>query len=189
MGSITFEGVKDEYIRKTFLAVLKRYDKLQDCNIVLKQRRIKATTMQAQPVIRLKDLFVGPDTYKIKLALYVRDSQNLKVSDLPEPVLTGWFAHELGHVCDYAPHSTFHMIRYGLKYFFSDRFKREVEHRADQIAIDIGFHDEILATKRFVFENDLIEDGYKDQMRKYYMSIADVEMCIKDKQPMQPAWS
>ncbi len=186
MATITFQNVEEEHIRKIFLEVLNQFDALNGYKIILKQRRVKGTTMQAQPVIRLANLFGGPDTYKVKLAEYVRDSESIKVADLPKDVLKGWFAHELGHVVDYAPHSTFHMISYGLKYVFSDSFKKAVEHRADEIAIEAGFHQEILATKHYVFNHDLINDNYKNQMKKYYMSIADVEMCVKEKVPLEP---
>ncbi|WP_420318801.1 hypothetical protein [Ekhidna sp.] len=186
MATVVFQNVAHEHIRKAFLNVLHQYDSLNDYKLILKQRKVKGTTMQAQPVINLTKLLGGPDRYKIKLAKYVRDSNSLLVSELPEDVLCGWFAHELGHVVDYAPHSTFGMIKYGIKYLVSKSFRKEVEHRADEIAIEAGFHEEILATKRYVFSHDLIDDTYKDQMRKYYMSIEDVEMCINKKMPLQP---
>ncbi len=188
MNTVTFQDVDEEHIRKAFLKVFNQFDKLSKYRLILKQRKIKATTMQAQPVITLFNLLGGPDTYKVKLAEYVRDSKSLKVADLPEDVLKGWFAHELGHICDYAPHSTLHMIKYGLKYFFSDRFKKEVEHRADEIAIEAGFHEEILATKRYIFNHDLIEESYKNQMKKYYMSIEDVELHINGKDALEPSF-
>ncbi|WP_425391353.1 hypothetical protein [Ekhidna sp.] len=186
MATVVFQNVKHEHIRKAFLNVLNQYDSLDGYKLILKQRKVKGTTMQAQPVINITKLFGGPDRYKIKLARYVRDSESIKVSELPDIVLKGWFAHELGHVVDYAPHSTIGMIKYGIKYLVSSNFRKEVEHRADKIAIDAGFHEEILATKRFVFEHDLIDDSYKNQMRKYYMSIDDVEMCVSDKTPLGP---
>lgn len=186
MKTVIFQGVEEEKIRKIFLETLNQFDDLRKYKLILRQKRIKGTTMQAQPVIKLGSLLGGPDTYKIKLAKYVRDSKSIKVSNLPENVLKGWFAHELGHVVDYAPHSTFQMISYGLKYLFSDSFKKTVEHRADEIAIDAGFHKEILATKEFVFNHDLIDEPYKNQMRKYYMSIEAVEMCVKQKTVMEP---
>ncbi|MEP0985278.1 hypothetical protein [Ekhidna sp.] len=186
METVIFQGVEEERTRKIFLETLNQFDDLKKYKLILRQKKIKGTTMQAQPVISIANLLGGPDTYKIKLARYVRNSESIKISNLPENVLKGWFAHELGHVVDYAPHSTFQMITYGLKYLFSDSFKKAVEHRADEIAIDAGFHQEILATKEFVFNHDLIDEPYKDQMRKYYMSIEAVEMCVKEKSLMQP---
>lgn len=187
MATVVFRNIEHEHIRKAFLNVLNQFDSLQGFKLILKQRKVKGTTMQAQPVINLTKLLGGPDRYKIKLAEYVKDSENLKVSELPEDVLKGWFAHELGHVVDYAPHSTIGMISYGIKYITSKKFRKEVEHRADELAIEAGFHKEILATKQFVFEHDLIDDDYKNQMKKYYMSIEDVEMCIEGKIPLRPA--
>ncbi|MTI21699.1 hypothetical protein E1176_11765 [Fulvivirga sp. RKSG066] len=182
-----FKNVENEKIKKSFLKVMNAYQSLHDYEVVLIQKPIKSSTMQAQPIIDFKGLLKGVKRYKINLAEYVRDSNELKVADLPKDVLTGWFAHELGHLVDYEPFSNLQMIRYGLKYLISPKFRREAEHAADYIAIDHGFKNEILATKRFILEHDLLEEDYKAKIRKYYLSIEQVEMCTVDKTFMQPA--
>lgn len=168
------------------MEVLNRYEALHQYDIRLVQKRIKASTMQAQPIVSLKSLFTGVKRYQIKLALYVKDSDQILVSDLPDDVLTGWFAHELGHIVDYEPRSNFGMIIYGLRYLFSDKFKRQAEHEADNIAVMNGFAAEIIATKRYILENDFLGDHYKSIITKYYMSIDDVGLCEDEHAPMEP---
>lgn len=162
------------------MEVMKKYTSLHPYQITLKQRRVKASTMQAQPVITLQSLLSGVKKYKIILGVYVRDSENIKVADLPEDVLIGWFAHELGHLVDYEIRSNHSMVVYGLKYIFSRRFKRKVEHEADYIAIKNGFHEEIIATKKYIFEHKQIDNGYKNKLKNYYLSIQDVRMCMEE---------
>ncbi|GAA5043345.1 hypothetical protein GCM10011506_46630 [Marivirga lumbricoides] len=184
--NVIFKGVEDQRIKDSFLKVMKEYESLHDYQITLTQSRIKASTMQAQPIINLKSIFTGIKKYEIKLGVYVRDSETITVADLPEDVLTGWFAHELGHLVDYEAFSNIKMVLYGLKYLISEKFKIKVEHAADYIAIENGFRDEIIATKNFILNHETLEEAYKEQIRKYYLSVDDVIMCSKKEPLMKP---
>ena len=173
---VTFHNIQNQKIKDSFIKVLNRYEALHNCRVSLRQIPIKSSTMQAQPVFSLGSLFSGITHYKVKLAVFVRDSKLLKVTDLPEDVLTGWFAHELGHLVDYRSYHNLGMIMFGLKYMLSEKFKREAEHAADRVAIQHGFREEIIATKRFILEHDLLDDIYKEKIRKYYMPIEMAEV-------------
>ncbi len=173
--NVSFRNVGNEKVRKCFLEVVSKYKMLHPFQLELKQKPIKSSTMQAQPVISWRSILLGEKKYKVKLAIFVRDSQNLKVNELPEDVLVGWFAHELGHIVDYQPYNALQMVSYGFKYVFSEKFKKEAEHAADRIAMENGFRDQIIITKRFILEHDLLAEGYKDKIRKYYMPLEDVE--------------
>lgn len=183
---IRFTNVTSEKIRECFVKVMQRYGPLHRYEITLKQKPIRSATMQAQPMFSFRSLFKGVKHYQIRLALYVRDSKE-PVANLPEDVLTGWFAHELGHVMDYEPYTNFEMILYGLKYLISDTFKRKAEHAADYIAIAHGFKEEILASKHYLLENELVNETYKAKIRKYYLPIETVELCTEKDFPMVPA--
>ena len=187
--NVSFENVTNEKIRNSFLKVMSRYESLHDYHITLKQKKIKSSTMQAQPVIKLSSLFGKIKTFQVKLAVFVRDSEKIKVEDLPEDVLTGWFAHELGHLVDYQPFTGWQMIGYGLKYVFSQNFKRQAEYRADYVAIKNEFHEEIIASKRYILENDFLGEDYKSKIKKYYLSVEQVELCLDGEIPLMPASS
>ncbi|WP_223252689.1 hypothetical protein [Owenweeksia hongkongensis] len=173
---VHFENVENQKIKDSFMEVMERYEALHNSEVTLVQGPIKSSTMQAQPVVKLSNLFGETKKYRVKLAILVRDSKDIKVADLPADVLTGWFAHELGHLVDYRPHSNFQMIFYGLKYVFSNKFKTNAEHAADYVAIRHGFRDEIIATKRFILEHDLLDETYKEKIRRYYMPIEEAEV-------------
>ncbi len=185
--TVHYKNVENEKIKECFETVLEAYEILHPYQITLEQRPIRNTTMQAKPIIGFFDLFGKRKRYKVNLARHVSDSEDIAVRKLPEDVLTGWFAHELGHLVDYEQHSNLGMVRYGIRYLTSHRFKRQAEHTADLIAVQHGFRDEIIATKRFILENDLLGDDYKSRIRRYYMSVEDVEMCVEeDKLPIEP---
>lgn len=183
--NINFVNIDDALIRNTFIEVFAEYDKLHEYEMTLIQEDLKNSTMQAQPIIGLGNLFTGKKRYKVQLDETVCDAEELLIEKVPKAVLKGWFAHELGHIVDYEVRSNVSMIGYGLKYTFSDRFKKAFEHQADSIAIEHGFHKEIIATKKFLLQNDLISEAYKEKLRKYYMPISGVKMCLKENAPVK----
>jgi len=183
---IEFVDIEEAHVRHTFMEVFAEYEKLHPYEMTLIQEELKNSTMQAQPMIGIGNLFSGKKRYKVQLAETVRDAEDLIVAEVPRDVLKGWFAHELGHIVDYEIRSNMSMIGYGLKYKFSDKFKKACEHQADSIAIEHGFHEEIIATKKFLLQNELVPQAYKDKLRKYYMPISGVEMCLKENPPIKP---
>lgn len=178
--TVKFENLKDERIKQIFIEVVNEFDELDDYKITVVRQKIKSATMQAQPVLTFGSFFTGAKHYRIKLSKYVRDSDKLAVSSLSEDVLKGWFAHELGHIVDYAPYSNLQMITYGAKYLYSKKFKREAEYAADYIAIQNGFSKQIIASKKFILENNFLDESYKSKIKKYYMSVETVEICTPE---------
>lgn len=171
----------DSKLEKCFEEVFASYKNLHKYEILIEQKKIGSTTMTAQPMITFKSLFNGVRKYKITIGMYVKDS-NIKVSELPEQVLKGWFAHELGHLSDYEKYSNLEMIVYGLKYKFSASFKREVEYKADYIALEKGYKKEVLATKRYILLGKVFPKKYIKEMIKYYLPIEMVEKYLDKKE-------
>ncbi len=131
--------------------------------------------MNARPVLSFRRFFLGCHSYEVITGDYVKDSSDMEVNTLPEEVLRGWFAHELGHIMDYRDRTSLGLVMFGLRYLWSRRFRRRSEYVADQYAIRHGFHEEIIAAKRFILENDLLTPEYKAIIDKYYMPIHEVQ--------------
>lgn len=185
-NSPVFSTQINEKIRNAFLEVWHQYNELHSYGFDVIQNNLSSSTMQAQPVIELSDIFGEKRKYKLDIAEKVLDSNDLFISDLPDNVLRGWFAHELGHIVDYENYSNFGMITYGIRYVLSDKFKREREHEADSIAIRHGFRRDVIAAKKYILENDFISPDYQDQIKKYYMSIRGAELCPDELVPVLP---
>ncbi len=175
---IKFRNVQDQRIKSLFNETLRHFQFPEHINIILEGTHLKGSTMQAQPVIGFDSFFNGIDTYRIRLAEFVRDSSNIRVDGLSEDILVGWFAHELGHVVDYMNRPAIDMLGFGIRYITSGDFRREAERRADEIAMAQGFHDQIIATKEFLFNHDLIHESYRNKLKRYYMSIEDARSFI-----------
>lgn len=182
---VIFKNVEEERIKESFLEVLRRYETLHGYEITLEQKNVKRSTMQAQPILGIRGLFGGVKKYKIILATYVKDSED-RVDELSSDVLTGWFAHELGHLVDYERYSQMGMMRFGVRYLTSKKFKKAAEYSADMIAVEKGFHQEIIAAKRYILDHEFLTENYKSNIRRYYMSVEDVEMCLGDQPAVEP---
>ncbi|MBD3636089.1 MAG: hypothetical protein HUJ25_02010 [Crocinitomicaceae bacterium] len=182
----SFQNLKNDKIKKLFLEVLRDFPTLHEHEIILSRSKLKSSTMRAQPLITIRNFFASHKKYKVTLGFHIRDKEELIIAKVPDDALKGWFAHELAHVVDYRQYSSFHLIAYGIRYVFSASFRKKVEHDADYIAIKYGFTDEILATKRYILEHELIEDKYKKKIKRYYLSVDQVHLCSEDRSLLEP---
>ncbi len=178
--NVTFTNISDENLKNSFLEVFSKYKSLHKYKINVIKERMGSTTMKAQPILTPKNIFTGIKQYKIVIGTYIKDTK-IKIETLPKPVLKGWFAHELGHVEDYESYTNMRMLWYGMKYFFSGKFKKEVEHKADFIALQKGFKKEILATKKYILLGEVFPLKYVNRIHKYYLPIDRVEAYLESK--------
>lgn len=175
--SLQFNGSFSDKLKQITEEVYINYPELHDYTINIDLGFIKASTMYARPVFKLETIWNGFQTYRLKVAHHVRDSEHLKVEDLKTSVLKGWIAHEMGHLVDYLDKSIVEMAVYGFRYIWSKEFAREVEHRADEIAVHHGFYQNIKATKQFLFYHKDIHPSYSEKMKSTYMSLENLELC------------
>ena len=81
-----------------------------------------------------------------------------------------WIGHELVHILDYECMSNTEMIRFGYKYYFSDKFVKHAEMMADSFAVERGMGNYIVATKRFILNHAELPQAYKDKISRLYLS-------------------
>ncbi|MDZ7849028.1 MAG: hypothetical protein U5L96_21185 [Owenweeksia sp.] len=64
----------------------------------MRKRKLKKTTMRAQPL--LIGFFSGKNfqTFLVQFSNATELKDHIAMHEVPEDVLAGWFAHELGHV-------------------------------------------------------------------------------------------
>lgn len=172
-------------VQDCFLKALEGYPELHSHKIIVDGKDLKNTTMQAQPVINWSFFNKEKREYHIDVSETTRVNNKTKVADISDEILTGWFAHELGHVADYRERSALNMIWFGLRYQFSRKKKSRVEREADVIAIEHGFAEEIIATKKFLMSESNMSEKYKKRLLKYYMSPEDVRAILEDKKAIE----
>lgn len=172
----------DPHIIYCWEKALSAYPELWNNRLYLHSRNLRDMTMRAQPVVNALFFFKKWRRYRVDVQGYTQVNETISLRELPEAVLVGWFAHELGHVMDYLPRSGWNLAAFGIQYWYSPTFTIGAERKADLIAIEHGFAEEITATKRFLLEESSIPNTYKDRLEKYYMSIEEVERVVMKKQ-------
>ncbi|TVZ52121.1 hypothetical protein [Dokdonia sp. Hel_I_53] len=167
--------IPEEIYDEAILA-LNHYPELWDTEITFQfKENIKKSTMQAQPTWASFFKSRKKRSYIILISRNILiDQDELKFSDVPNDVVTGWLGHELGHVMDYRERSSFGMLIFGIKYLYSGAHIREVERTADVYAITHGMGTYILKTKNFILEHANISELYKERLRSLYMSPEEV---------------
>lgn len=133
--------------------------------------KMKNCTMQAQPKVSSFLKHKKKRRYKIKITRHILMEGKLEpIENLPENILVGWFAHELGHIMDYTQRSSLNLTAFGLKYITSKVFVRKAEKAADMHAVDRGFTNELIATKKYILNHPGFTKEYKERIDDLYLS-------------------
>jgi hypothetical protein len=173
-----FQNVSSKKLQRWFTETLQAYPELRGRPIYLRKLAMKYSTMRAQPVINRAFFRRHSRHYRIDFSNHLEVTEHVRVRELPREVVTGWFAHELGHVVDYLHRPWRGMIAFGLGYALWSRYMRKAEQRADTIAVNHGFGAEIVATKNYLMEHASLPMHYKKRLRKYYLSADEIEALI-----------
>jgi len=176
--NIIFQNVESERMKRLFTSTLSAYPRLLPHPIYLRKLPMRYSTMRAQPVMNWQFLSRATRHYRVDFSNHLEITEYVKMRELPDEVIVGWFAHELGHIIDYLERPLRGMIAFGLGYALWSRYMRKAEKRADTIAVDHGFGAEVLATKRFLIDNAALPPHYRQRLEKYYLSADEIEALI-----------
>jgi len=175
---IIYQNVQSERMKELFATTLSAYPRLRAHPIYLRKLPMKYSTMRAQPVLNWQFISRKTRHYRVDFSNHLEVTEFVKMRDLPDEVIIGWFAHELGHIVDYLDRPLRGMIAFGLGYALWSRYMREAEKRADTIAVHHGFGAEVLATKHFLMDNAGLPPHYRQRLKKYYLSADEIEALI-----------
>lgn len=186
MSYIEYINIREERVKRIFEEMLKNYPPLHAHRIILEQKKLRKTTMRAQPLMKAYFTRRGFRSFLIQFSNATELDDKISMEEVPDEVIAGWFAHELGHVMDYLHRGFVEMIVFGVRYVSSRRYRKKVEHAADEYAIEHGMAEEILATKKYILDHSDLPDSYKERIRKYYMSEKDVHKLVAQLEEFQP---
>lgn len=182
MNNIRFKNIESQHIKDCFLKALVGYPSLASRQIVVIQRHVPNSTMRAQPIIDLSFWKKSSRKFKVEINRFTSIDSKIKLEDLEEKVLVGWFAHELGHIIDYIDRSALGLIQFAIGYLLFSNFRLGAERRADLYAIEHGFAESIVETKKFILGQSSLPNAYKKRIERYYMSADEVALVLKKKQ-------
>lgn len=156
---------------------LSGYPELADIYIGFKWGKIASTSfMLAQPVFSTLFKHRSKREYQIIMKRrFFMENPQFEHGRVPEDVVTGWLAHELGHVLDYKDRSSWNLAWFGVKYYFFPWFLKKAEITADQNAVNHGFIDELVVSKEFGRNPKYFPSLYINKLNKLYPSVATVK--------------
>lgn len=149
---------------------LQHYPELNHKKIIFKFQKTAGSTMFAQPLPNFLFRSVKRRGYIIKISNNVDLENGIRIDDMPHDVLVGWIGHELGHVMDYEQKSNWQLVKFGIGYLFSARYRIGSEKVADLFAIERGLGKFILKTKNYILDHSSISEKYKNKIKNIYLS-------------------
>ena len=164
-----------DQIEKAFKKALNHYPELHDEKIELKYYNINSV-MQSRP--NIFSLFFKKRIYYI---IINKNSKNtgLSYKNLNQETLTGWFGHELAHIVDYKKMNNFQLTIFGLKYLFSNTFKRNIERKTDKLTIKKGLGKQLIKSIKAITRNPKINLDYRQKISKFYLKVKEAKKLIK----------
>lgn len=152
------------------------YPELNDTHIDFKWGKIaRQSFMLAQPIIPTLIKHKSKRGYQIIMKhIFFMDNPKFPGGRVPSNVIVGWLAHELGHVVDYKDRSSLNLMWFGVMYYFSYNFLRKAEITADKNAVERGFIDSIVESKRFGRNPKYFPQSYINKLNTFYPSVFQV---------------
>jgi hypothetical protein len=145
-----------------------RFSELDSIKICMKYKKMKNSTMQAQPKINFIKSKKNRTYYIFVNKSYTRNG--ISYIDLTFNSLIGWYGHEISHIIDYRNRSNIGLVIYGLKYVTSKKFKRNIEFQTDSFNIAHGLGCQLLEGVEFCLTSNKITCSYKEKRKKFYLS-------------------
>ncbi len=176
--NLKFQGLKSKYIKDVCMETYGAFEVLHEHELTIRYRKLRHTTMQAQPIVDWRFFSASKRAYRIDICDKTRVNKKIDVRELPKDVLQGWLAHEMGHVVDYLARGPIDMARFGLAYLSSRHFRVGAERMADLYAVEHGYGQEVLATKKFILQEAGLPRHYLDRIERFYMSPEELEIIL-----------
>lgn len=181
-ANVHFEGISSVRVQEAFLQAYEPYKILHSHPIYIRRLPVSKTTMRAQPVINWQFWSRKSRHYRIDISNHTELEKHIPIPDLSHEVLVGWFAHELGHIVDYQTRNPLDLIRLGIGYLTMPTYRIGVERQADIYAIEHGFADFLLATKKFILEQSSLPNSYKKRIERFYMSPDEIATVLQQRE-------
>lgn len=162
----------------SILAALMYYPNLEKTHISFKTRNI-STTMAALPSVW--NMFRKRENRRY--SILINESKNrLKaplLKNVPFAARVGVIGHELAHIVDYNRKGILQIIGNGIGYLVSSKFKRNLEHKVDRIAINKGLGEGLYAFRLYVEEEANTTERYRRFKDNIYLSSSDIALLVE----------
>ena len=167
-GSLALVEIDNDTLMLAFQKALSYYPELWDKKIKLKYGKVK-TSMTSRP--RILSVFRKRDKrlYKITISNKKDYKPALLVNTAPFNALVGVLGHELAHVEDYSNRSGWAVTWMGIRYVFSQKYRSQMEHYTDSLAMSKGLQWQVYHYAYYVVNDADIDESYRRYKLNIYM--------------------
>lgn len=168
-GSSILLKVDNDTLRLAFQKALSYYPELWGKKIRLQYGNTR-TTMTSRP--RIFSVFRKRDkrSYKITIGNKEGYKPARLVNTMPFNALVGVLGHELAHVLDYSDMSGWTVTWVGVKYAFSKKYRRQLEHYTDFLAMSKGLQWQVYHFSSYVVNEADVDEAYRRYKLEIYLS-------------------
>ncbi len=155
------------------LIALSFYPSLDSVPVEFVYKKIK-TTMASRPK---PDFIIKSNhqtVYRIVINQNTKKQKAVCFDDLPFNAQVGVIGHELAHIIDYREKNDLGIIGTGIKYIFSKKYKRSLEHKIDSIAIRHGLGWQVYDFSYYIIHFSGANKKYLSIKKAFYLSPRDI---------------
>ena len=164
-----FPGIKDD-----LLASLAYFPELTHIRIKVTYKSIHQT-MNSRPspwnVFRKK----ARRQYSVIINNNEGKHKGLSFGELSSNIKTGWFGHELAHICDYEKMNSFETFWFAFRYVFSKKFVRKIERNTDIETVKHGLAYPLYDGMAYLLNNSETDAGYREYSISNGLSLSEIK--------------
>lgn len=162
----------------SILAALMYFPDLERTHINFKKRSL-TTTMAALPTVG--SIFRKRENRRYSILINYKKNKRKAplIENVPFEARVGVLGHELGHIVDYNRKSFIRIIGNGIAYSVSNGFRRNLEHKIDQITINRGLGEGLYAFRLYIEEEAKTTERYRRFKENIYLSSSEIVKMIE----------
>lgn len=179
--NISIEEIKKEWgknkvipkhVEEVFYRAIAHYPELKNAYIFVVEERFYGIQHTLRCYPPLLSLFWKKENQVIPIVINTHKNIAMPFDSLSEEHKIGILAHEMGHICEYLPLSSWELVLLGLRFAFSKKFIYKFEKNADKFAISRGCGEYLLEERECFSEKAC--GLYVNYAHTVYMSPAEI---------------
>ena len=179
--NISIEEIKKEwgknkvvpkYIEEVFYRAISHYPELKDVYLFVVEEKFYGIQHTLRCYPPLLSLFSKKENRVIPIVINKHKNIAMSFNTLSKEHKIGILAHEMGHICEYLPLSSWELVLLGLRFAFSKKFIYNLEQNADKFAISRGCGEYLLEERERFAER--ASGLYVNYAHTVYMSPAEI---------------
>ena len=164
--------VVPKHVEEVFYRAISHYPELKNVYLFVVEEKFYGIQHTLRCYPPLLSLFSKKENRVIPIVVNSRKNIALSFYPLSKEHKIGILAHEMGHICEYLPLSSWELVLLGLHFAFSKKYIYNFEQNADKFAIKRGCGEYLLEERERFSEK--ASGHYVNYAQTVYMSPAEI---------------